>query len=471
MAINNREKDSKVEREIAKFLDEKLYSNKDLFSEFVRTDDKEEQISGSDVVLSTSDGILYRKVIDEKVASRYANLGLNTFSLELSFIGRNGDKRCGWFIDNTKKTEYYLLGWIEKADIPRDEGSDRYNTNAINRHNIKELDWALVSRQAIMKFLEERGWTLDKLALQDKKIRENRGVKTKEFIDGVSFRYSDAYVEKPINILLKKETYMELSHMHGTIVCDEEQNNPLDKKPKIQENKIILESNIINDNFTQFLYDNYDIQNKELTTTEVPIPSKVDVEAMKNDDWNILLICGKSGSGKSTILREIYGDVKPIRYDYNKAVISQFPNFSEEDACDLLCSIGLSSVPSWLRKPNELSNGERARLDIAKAIYDANRSIIVLDEYTSVVNRAAAQSMSFALQRYVRQKNLKVIIASCHFDIVEWLQPDYIFNLEHRDENGDVELEKMVYSDDKDYNVLQSIREVDSLSEAMEIKI
>ena len=233
--------------------------------------------------------------------------------------------------------------------------------------------------------------------------------------------------------------------------------------------KIVLESNIVNDNYTQFLYDSYDIQNREKTVTEVPIPSKEDMEAMNKDDWNILLICGKSGSGKSTILREIYGDVKPIEYDYNKCVISQFPRLSEEEACDLLSSMGLSSVPTWLRKPQELSNGERARLDIAKAIYDANGGIVVLDEYTSVVNRTAAKSMSHALQRYVRQKGLKVIIASCHFDIIEWLQCDYMFNLEHRDENGEVEMEKMVYEDGKDYNAYQSPRDIDILTEAIDI--
>jgi ABC-type ATPase with predicted acetyltransferase domain len=233
--------------------------------------------------------------------------------------------------------------------------------------------------------------------------------------------------------------------------------------------KIVLESNIVNDNYTQFLYDSYDIQNREKTVTEVPIPSKEDMEAMNKDDWNILLICGKSGSGKSTILREIYGDVKPIEYDYDKCVISQFPRLSEEEACDLLSSMGLSSVPTWLRKPQELSNGERARLDIAKAIYDANGGIVVLDEYTSVVNRTAAKSMSHALQRYVRQKGLKVIIASCHFDIIEWLQCDYMFNLEHRDENGEVEMEKMVYEDGKDYNAYQSPRDIDILTEAINI--
>jgi ABC-type lipoprotein export system ATPase subunit len=462
MEINNRKNDSIVEREIAKFLDEKLYSNKTLFKEFARTDDKEEQISGSDVVLSTSDGVLYRKVVDEKVAARYANMGLNTFSLELSFIGKNGNRRSGWFIDNTKKTEYYLLGWIVRADIPKkDDGSDRYDTNTINQRNIKELDWALVSRQKIMDFLESKGWTLDKLALQDRKIRENGKVKTKEFIDDVSFRYSDAYVEKPINILLKKDTFMKLSHMHGTIVCEEQKEG---REKRNNGNKIILESKIVNDNFTNYLYENYDIQNRDITTTEVPMPSKEDMEEMNKSHWNIMLICGKSGSGKSTILKEI-GNVIPITYDYNKAVISQFEGYSEEDACDLLNGVGLSSVPNWLRKPNELSNGERARLDIAKSIYDAKGGIVILDEFTSVVNRAAAKSMSFALQRYARQKDLKIVIASCHFDIIEWLNPNYVFNLNHKDENGNVELEKMVYSDDAEYKNQQYVKETEVLSE------
>lgn len=459
MAINNRKNDSIVEREIAKFLDEKLYSNKDLFSEFVRTDDKEEQIKGSDLILSTSDGVLDRDVVDEKVAARYANTELNTFSLELSFIGRNGDKRCGWFIDNTKVTKYYLFGWIKSADIPYNKEYERYDTDFITKDNIRQMDWALVSREKIMKFLEERGWTLEKLALQDKKIRENGKVKTKEFINDISFRYSGAYVEKPINILLKKETYIKLSHLHGTIVYDKEE------KESIESNKIILESKIVNDNFTQYLYDNYDIQNRDITTTEVPIPSKEDMEEMNSSNWNIMLICGKSGSGKSTILKEI-GNVKPIEYDYNKAVISQFDGYTEEEVCDLLGGVGLSSVPTWLRKPQELSNGERARLDLCKSIYDAGKGqIIYVDEFTSVVNRDVAKSMSHALQRYIRQKDLKIIIASCHFDIIEWLQPDYVFNLNHRDEEGNVEMEKMEYEDDNDYSVHQSVREAEVLSE------
>ena len=247
--INNRRNDSIVEREIARFMDEKLYSNKSLFKEFRRTDDKAEQISGSDVVLSSCDGVLDNSVVDEKVAARYANTELNSFSLELSFIDRNGNRREGWFIDKDKTTEYYLLGWVVKADIPFNEEDNRYDTDKIAYNNIRQLDWALVSKKRIMEFLEEKGWTIERLMLQDKKIRENGFVKTKDYINGVSFRYSDTYIEKPINILLKKDTYMELAHMHGTITCD-----GMEEKEVGNDNRIILQSEIVNDTYTQCPY-------------------------------------------------------------------------------------------------------------------------------------------------------------------------------------------------------------------------
>lgn len=215
--IDNRKKDSIVEREIAKFIDKHLYSDISLFSEFERTDGFNEQINGSDAILSTSDKRLNRVVVDEKVAATQANRGLKTFTLELSFIGRNGKKRLGWFIDNSKTTQYYLLGWLNKVDIPYNEMKERWETDSIRENNIKELEWCLVSRDKITKFLEEKGWTLEKLAKQDEKIRENGKVRTKEFIDDVAFRYSDKYIEKPINIMLKKETYLKLSDYKGII--------------------------------------------------------------------------------------------------------------------------------------------------------------------------------------------------------------------------------------------------------------
>ena len=234
--------------------------------------------------------------------------------------------------------------------------------------------------------------------------------------------------------------------------------------------KITLRSEIVNDKYTEYLYKHYDIQTKDYTATDVPLIPQDDWDKMNSGEWNILLICGKSGSGKSTLLKEIGTPLK-LEYDYTKAVVSQFPNLDEEEVCDLLCGVGLSSVPTWLRKPQELSNGERARLDLCMSLYRAREAgIALIDEFSSVVNRDVAKSMSYALQRYVRQKKLKVVICSCHFDIIEWLTPDYIFNLEHKDKDGNVELERMVYADDTDYNVYQSVTWEESLSEPMDVK-
>ena len=218
---STREKDTVVEREVAKFLDKNLYSNTDMFSEFARTDGYEEQIHGSDVILSTSDNKLYRKIVDEKVAISRANVDLPTFSLELSFINKIGKKQVGWFLDTSKTTEYYLFGWIIKADIPFNSETGKWEYHELKCDDIREFQWALVSRQKIMKFLEGKGWTLDKLSRQDDRIRERGYVKNpKTFIDDVSFFYTNKnprMKEKPVNLLLKKETYMELADLKGVI--------------------------------------------------------------------------------------------------------------------------------------------------------------------------------------------------------------------------------------------------------------
>ena len=219
---NNRKKDMNVEREIAAFLDEHLYSNKELFTEFARTDTYEEQMKGSDLILSLRDKKIDRAIVDEKVAARYANTNLDSFALELSFISKGGNRVCGWFIDSSKSTKYYLFGWIIRADIEYDKDRKRYDTDSITRNNIIEFEWCLVSRQKIADFLEEKGWTLDKLSRQDTAIRERGGVKTTDFVDGISFRYSGKYIERPINVLLKKQIYIDLSECHGIIKTNED---------------------------------------------------------------------------------------------------------------------------------------------------------------------------------------------------------------------------------------------------------
>ena len=52
--------------------------------------------------------------------------------------------------------------------------------------------------------------------------------------------------------------------------------------------KIQLSSDIVNDKFTEFLYHAYDIQNKEKTITEIPIPNDDDMKIIMNRIINVV---------------------------------------------------------------------------------------------------------------------------------------------------------------------------------------
>jgi ABC-type lipoprotein export system ATPase subunit/GNAT superfamily N-acetyltransferase len=186
--------------------------------------------------------------------------------------------------------------------------------------------------------------------------------------------------------------------------------------------KIELNHKIINDKYTEYIYHAYDIQNKEESKVVINNNIKLDF------DWNIGVIYGGSGTGKSTLLKQ-FGEIKTPIFDNSKSLISNFDWIEPEEAANILSSMGLSSIPCWLRPHAVLSNGEQYRANMAYCVSKAqDNEIILIDEYTSVVDRDVAKAMSNALQKYIRRTNKKIILASCHFDIMEWLQPDWIYS-------------------------------------------
>ena len=186
---------------------------------------------------------------------------------------------------------------------------------------------------------------------------------------------------------------------------------------------ITLTSKIQNDKYTEYVYDAFDIQNREETSVTIPM----DIDGLNSFEWNVGVIYGGSGSGKSTILKEL-GGIKTIEFDVDKPLISNFDWLEPDEASRVLTSIGLSSVPTWLRPFRLLSNGEQYRAYLAYLVASSKEGeTILVDEYTSVVDRDVAKAMSLALQKYIRREKKKVILASCHFDIMEWVMPDWIY--------------------------------------------
>lgn len=146
-------------------------------------------------------------------------------------------------------------------------------------------------------------------------------------------------------------------------------------------------------------------------------------------DFNIGLILGSSGSGKTTLAKKIYGDeFEASILNPDEPIVNQFPKEYTYDECaNSLTSIGLSSVPCWIRPVKTLSNGQKARAEAALRIAQ-NKEVAVIDEWTSVVDRTVGKIMSNAIQKHTRRFNKKVVLVSCHYDVVEWLNPDWIID-------------------------------------------
>ena len=138
----------------------------------------------------------------------------------------------------------------------------------------------------------------------------------------------------------------------------------------------------------------------------------------------IVLIVGTSGSGKSTILNTL-GTDRVLRISHNQTVIENFS--SPEQGEELLLACGLRTIPTWFRSPVTLSNGERHRFEMAMRL---DQGIGAIDEFTSVVDRDTAKSLALSVRRYYDRQEIKkpLYIASCHRDIVDWLDPEWVYD-------------------------------------------
>ena len=165
-------------------------------------------------------------------------------------------------------------------------------------------------------------------------------------------------------------------------------------------------------------------------TWEVDLP-------LEERPWSVGLITGPSGCGKSTVARRLWPDETAREPDWprDRSILDAFPTaLSVKDVTALLSGVGFSSPPAWLRPFHVLSTGQQFRAALARLLAEAlarpadQRSPIVFDEYTSVVDRTVAQIGSAALARTVRAHGLRFVAVTCHDDVIDWLQPDWTYH-------------------------------------------
>ncbi len=152
----------------------------------------------------------------------------------------------------------------------------------------------------------------------------------------------------------------------------------------------------------------------------------------------ITLLVGPSGSGKSSALGRIEGHfsggctVNRVSFPPEAAIIDRVaPWAALDEALSILTCCGLGEPHLWVRRFGELSDGERFRARLARAIALHSRNgtagaPLLCDEFCSVLHRRVARAISYNLRKLVTRRNLSVVLASSNEDVITDLQPDTI---------------------------------------------
>lgn len=152
--------------------------------------------------------------------------------------------------------------------------------------------------------------------------------------------------------------------------------------------------------------------------------------ALEVFEGDVIYINGQSGSGKSLLLRMLSDalagegmnvvDIEKIEFP-DKPVIDIVGKNTTE-AADLLSKAGISDAYLYLRKPKELSDGQRYRLKLAM-LMDIGADCWVADEFGAILDRETAKAISFNLSKVAKREKAILIVATTHTDLRHDLAP------------------------------------------------
>ena len=167
-----------------------------------------------------------------------------------------------------------------------------------------------------------------------------------------------------------------------------------------------------------------------------------DNQPLEINQGDVVYITGQSGSGKSTVLRELvqqmgFGPERLNVADLDRVELLDKPLIDQigkdtAEALNLLSVAGLNDAYLFIRKPKELSDGQRYRFRLAKII-ESGAKVWVADEFLAVLDRTTAKVIAFNLQKVARKMGATLMVATTHTDMVDDLAPNLYIEKKYRE--------------------------------------
>lgn len=155
---------------------------------------------------------------------------------------------------------------------------------------------------------------------------------------------------------------------------------------------------------------------------------------------DVVYITGQSGAGKSLLLRDLERqmiDRGMTTANIDKVTLEDRPLIDQigkdtNDGIRIMQLAGINDAYIWVRKPHELSDGQRYRFRLAKLI-ETGAQVWCADEYMAVLDRTAACVIAYTTQKVARRVGATVLVATTHTDLVADLGPDLVVEKRFRE--------------------------------------
>lgn len=166
-----------------------------------------------------------------------------------------------------------------------------------------------------------------------------------------------------------------------------------------------------------------------------------------------VLITGASGSGKSTLLRLLFSEslalekemliggkisgnsiqdiaILDTNWDNSLPLIEQIKkNRGIKEAIEILNSVGLSEAYLYIKRPNQISDGQRYRFAVAK-LCDSGKALWIADEFASTLNPEMAAVVAKGLRKVAYKCGATLVLAAPHINnFIDSLLPNKLIRL------------------------------------------